>query len=69
MHKYPESIIPPLPAKSLKEKIATDDSNFVSKRKHLLELFLHRVAEHPLLGQTPDFIDFLHQKYFLKEDS
>jgi hypothetical protein len=59
MTKYPESIIPPLPNKSLKDKIAQDDSNFVDKRKNELALFLIRVGDHPILGQTEEFLEFL----------
>ena len=36
MMSYPECIIPPIPSKNLKDKLAHDDSILVEKRKFSL---------------------------------
>ncbi len=56
---YPECLIPPLPKKSLRDKLVNDDSSFVDKRKRSLLMFLYWTADHPVLGQSLEFGQFL----------
>ncbi|EDO32102.1 predicted protein, partial [Nematostella vectensis] len=59
-------IVPPAPEKSVigmsKVKFSKEDSNstdFIGKRRAVLERFLNRVAAHPELRKDPDFRQFL----------
>ncbi|CDW72128.1 sorting nexin 7 [Stylonychia lemnae] len=62
---YLDFIVPPLPKKSIRDKVSQDESLFVTKRRQTLLLFLNRVADHPILGQTEEFVEFLtDQKYY-----
>eukprot|EP00347_Sterkiella_histriomuscorum_P012746 403367380 len=67
--KYLECIIPPLPNKSMRDKIAEDDSNFVEKRRYELLQFMKRVVDHPFLSQTEEFYEFLTASKFYHTQS
>jgi len=47
MDKYPACLLPPLPEKSLNDKVAVDQSSFVEKRKEGLVRFLQDLGKHP----------------------
>jgi len=69
MSKYPECIIPPLPSKSIKDKLEHDGSKFVEKRKQGLLLFLSRICDHPILGQSQEFLEFLQEKRYFPDEA
>lgn len=54
--KYPNICIPPLPDKALKGNFEED---FIMKRKAKLELWLNRLASHPIINESEVFIHFL----------
>lgn len=56
VEKYPNICIPPLPDKAVSGNF---DEDFINKRKTLLELWLNRMAAHPVVGQSEVFIHFL----------
>jgi hypothetical protein len=59
------SIIPPLPEKSLKDKIVADESEFVEARRRELLRFLKRLSKHRILGQSDEFSEFVkNQKFY-----
>jgi hypothetical protein len=61
-------IIPPLPDKSLKDKIVKDDSDFVDERKFDLLRFLRKVSKHRVLSQSSEFREFVRDpKYYHSE--
>jgi hypothetical protein len=62
MATYLEYLIPPLPDKSIKNFLATDESEFVSQRIKDLEYFLVRINSHPKLRSKPEFREFLTYK-------
>jgi hypothetical protein len=57
-------IIPPLPEKSVYDKLVADDSQFVKDRVSDLERFLVRIGNHKMLRQTHIFYLFLTEKSF-----
>ncbi|XP_069119489.1 sorting nexin-4-like isoform X2 [Argopecten irradians] len=64
---YPAVVVPPLPEKKATyvwQNSATDkfDPDFVDRRRAALEIFLLRVAAHPILSQDKVFIGFLQQE-------
>ncbi|XP_033732069.1 sorting nexin-4-like isoform X2 [Pecten maximus] len=64
---YPAVVVPPLPEKKVTyvwQNSATDkfDPDFVDRRRAALEIFLLRVAAHPILSQDKVFIGFLQQE-------
>ncbi|KAK3585801.1 hypothetical protein CHS0354_010582 [Potamilus streckersoni] len=64
---YPAMVIPPLPEKKASytwQNSATDkfDAEFIERRRAALEIFLLRVAAHPLLSQDKIFIGFLQKE-------
>ena len=59
---YPEYLIPPLPAKSVRNLLAADDSDFVKERVKDLEYFIVRLSLHPRLSMTPEFKEFLTEE-------
>ncbi|CDW71127.1 sorting nexin-4 [Stylonychia lemnae] len=61
---YPYCLIPPIPAKSYKDKISSDDSEFVENRRKQLLQFLLRIASHEVLGKCEELREFLHNKQF-----
>ncbi|XP_052091043.1 sorting nexin-4-like [Mytilus californianus] len=69
---YPALVIPPLPEKKpsyLWQGAPTDkfDPEFVERRRAALEIFLLRLAAHPILSQDRMFISFLQQDEGWKE--
>ena len=54
--KYPNLCIPPLPDKAVAGNF---EEEFIAKRKSQLELWLNRMASHPVIGQSEVFIHFL----------
>ncbi|XP_078687230.1 sorting nexin-2-like isoform X7 [Branchiostoma floridae x Branchiostoma belcheri] len=67
-HVHVGRIVPPAPEKSVvgmtKIKMSKEDTSsteFVEKRRALLERFLQRISIHPVLQMDPDFRDFLEQ--------
>ncbi|XP_066272083.1 sorting nexin-2-like isoform X7 [Branchiostoma lanceolatum] len=67
-HTHIGRIVPPAPEKSVvgmtKIKMSKEDTSsteFVEKRRALLERFLQRISLHPVLQMDPDFRDFLEQ--------
>ena len=59
------SIIPPLPEKSLKDKVVSDTSDFVETRRGELLRFLKRLTKHRILGQSEEFTEFIkNQKFY-----
>lgn len=63
---YPAVVVPPLPEKKpsyIWQNSATDkfDPEFIERRRAALEIFLLRVAAHPILSQDKIFIGFLQQ--------
>lgn len=53
---FPGVIVPPIPGKQTFAKVSDE---FIEARRRALEKFLHRVAEHHLLGFSDSFILFL----------
>eukprot|EP00041_Stephanoeca_diplocostata_P035280 m.1238076 g.1238076 ORF g.1238076 m.1238076 type:complete len:508 (+) comp24669_c0_seq37:381-1904(+) len=53
---YPCIIIPLLPEKQIKGRF---DAEFIERRRRRLQLFLNRVARHPVLGVSPVFQHFI----------
>jgi sorting nexin-9/18/33 len=54
--KYPNLCVPPLPDKAVAGNF---EEEFIAKRKSQLELWLNRMASHPVIGQSEVFIHFL----------
>lgn len=54
---YKGVLIPPLPDKIFMRRFTQD---FIDERRRWLEMFLNRLAGHPLLMRSPDAILFLH---------
>lgn len=67
MEKYPESLVPPLPEKSIQEKIAVEDSVWVEQRRDGLQRFMDSIKVHPLLSKTEEFREFITKKTFYYE--
>jgi hypothetical protein len=61
---YPGCIVPPLPDKSLMNMLVKNDSTFVEERRRELRRFLKRVTKHRVLGQAPEFLEFLKNERF-----
>lgn len=61
---YPGCIVPPLPDKSLMNMLVNNDSTFIEERRRELRRFLKRVTKHRVLGQTPEFLEFLRNDRF-----
>lgn len=59
IEKYPNLCIPPLPGKAVTGNFEDD---FIAKRKAQLELWLNRMAAHPVIGQSEVFIHFLQSE-------
>jgi len=62
---YPTLIIPPIPSKTslgdyaVKQSKAKEDVNMIARRKRLLQSFLNRIAQHPILCSDHVFHRFL----------
>jgi len=53
--KYPSCIIPPLPEKNVIESFITGDrfsEEFTEKRRNLLEIYMKRIARHPVIQSS-----------------
>lgn len=59
IEKYPNLCIPPLPGKAVTGNF---EDEFIAKRKCQLELWLNRMAAHPVIGQSEVFIHFLQSE-------
>lgn len=59
VEKYPNLCIPPLPGKAA---VGNFEEDFIAKRKCQLELWLNRMAAHPVIGQSEVFIHFLQSE-------
>ncbi|KAI8373393.1 hypothetical protein EDC96DRAFT_499167 [Choanephora cucurbitarum] len=64
---YPMCLVPPIPEKHSLSDYTThkqkDDSVMIEKRKRMLERFLKRVADHPILNQEHVFHRFLDNNH------
>ncbi|EJT96584.1 PX-domain-containing protein [Dacryopinax primogenitus] len=62
---YPAMIVPPIPAKqsigeyAVKQNKAKEDAAMIARRKRMLQVFLNRVAKHPILSNEHVFHRFL----------
>ncbi|KZT55236.1 hypothetical protein CALCODRAFT_437488 [Calocera cornea HHB12733] len=62
---YPTLIIPPIPLKqsigeyAVKQNKAKEDAAMIARRKRMLQVFLNRVAKHPILSNEHVFHRFL----------
>ncbi|KAG9014381.1 Sorting nexin, cytoplasm-to-vacuole targeting pathway/endosomal sorting [Tulasnella sp. JGI-2019a] len=62
---YPTLIIPPIPSKqtigdyAVKQAKAKEDATMISRRKRMLQVFLNRIARHPILSNEHVFHRFL----------
>eukprot|EP00884_Botryococcus_braunii_P014863 jgi/Botrbrau1/23378/Bobra.0051s0029.1 len=52
-------ILPPLPEKNAMEKYITHSASFVETRRRALQVYINRVAAHPLLRESRDLQNFL----------
>lgn len=49
----------------MKDKVVTDESEFVECRRRELLRFLKRVSKHRILGQSEEFCEFIkNQKFY-----
>ncbi|KIO26517.1 hypothetical protein M407DRAFT_74359 [Tulasnella calospora MUT 4182] len=64
---YPTLIIPPIPSKqslsdyAVKQTKAKEDATMISRRKRMLQVFLNRIARHPILSNEHVFHRFLER--------
>ncbi|KDN35070.1 hypothetical protein RSAG8_11908, partial [Rhizoctonia solani AG-8 WAC10335] len=64
---YPTLIIPPIPSKqtigdyAIKQSKAKEDANLIARRRRMLQVFLNRVARHPILSNDHVFHRFLER--------
>ncbi|CEL61885.1 Sorting nexin-41 OS=Cryptococcus neoformans var, neoformans serotype D (strain JEC21 / ATCC MYA-565) GN=SNX41 PE=3 SV=1 [Rhizoctonia solani AG-1 IB] len=64
---YPTLIVPPIPSKqtigdyAIKQSKAKEDANLIARRRRMLQLFLNRVARHPILSNDHVFHRFLER--------
>ncbi|KAF9511391.1 hypothetical protein BS47DRAFT_1377211 [Hydnum rufescens UP504] len=62
---YPTLIVPPIPSKqtigdyAVKQSKAKEDATMISRRKRMLQVFLNRLARHPILSTEYIFHRFL----------
>lgn len=62
---YPTLIIPPIPSKqsigeyAVKQGKAKEDVNMIARRRRMLQVFLNRIARHPILSTEYVFHRFL----------
>jgi hypothetical protein len=62
---YPTLIIPPIPSKqslsdyAVKQTKAKEDAAMIARRKRMLQVFLNRIARHPILSNEHVFHRFL----------
>ncbi|KAF8582732.1 hypothetical protein K439DRAFT_1391263 [Ramaria rubella] len=62
---YPTLIVPPIPSKqtigdyAVKQSKAKEDAAMISRRKRMLQMFLNRIARHPILSNEQVFHKFL----------
>jgi len=60
--QYPELLVPPLPQRTPTKFLQRFEDFFLEKRRRALELFIQRIASHPKLSVSNDFLTFLHAK-------
>ncbi|QRW17048.1 sorting nexin-41 [Rhizoctonia solani] len=64
---YPTLIIPPIPSKqtigdyAIKQSKAKEDANLIARRRRMLQVFLNRIARHPILSNDHVFHRFLER--------
>ncbi|QRV74046.1 sorting nexin-41 [Ceratobasidium sp. AG-Ba] len=64
---YPTLIIPPIPSKqsfgdyAIKQSKAKEDASLIARRRRMLQVFLNRVASHPILSNEHVFHRFLER--------
>jgi sorting nexin-41/42 len=62
---YPTLIVPPIPSKqtigdyAVKQGKAKEDVAMIARRKRMLQMFLNRIARHPILSHEQVFHKFL----------
>ncbi|KAG8901538.1 Sorting nexin, cytoplasm-to-vacuole targeting pathway/endosomal sorting [Tulasnella sp. 403] len=62
---YPTLIIPPIPSKqsisdyAVKQAKAKEDQNMIKRRQRMLQVFLNRIARHPILSNEHVFHRFI----------
>ncbi|CAE6454433.1 unnamed protein product [Rhizoctonia solani] len=64
---YPTLIIPPIPSKqtigdyAIKQSKAKEDASLIARRRRMLQVFLNRIARHPILSNDHVFHRFLER--------
>ncbi|KAG8679510.1 Sorting nexin, cytoplasm-to-vacuole targeting pathway/endosomal sorting, partial [Ceratobasidium sp. 395] len=64
---YPTLIVPPIPSKqslgdyAIKQSKAKEDASLIARRRRMLQVFLNRVARHPILSNEHVFHRFLER--------
>ncbi|EUC59640.1 sorting nexin-41 protein, partial [Rhizoctonia solani AG-3 Rhs1AP] len=64
---YPTLIIPPIPSKqtigdyAIKQSKAKEDASLIARRRRMLQVFLNRIARHPILSNEHVFHRFLER--------
>jgi len=67
--KHPDCIVPPLPEKEQLHYLERFAEQFIDHRRQALEVFLWRLADHPVLSQSKDFHTFLEAKVWVSASS
>ncbi|KAF8603782.1 PX-domain-containing protein [Ceratobasidium sp. AG-I] len=64
---YPVVIVPPIPSKqslgdyAIKQSKAKEDASLIARRRRMLQVFLNRIARHPILSNEHVFHRFLER--------
>ncbi|KAG9125140.1 Sorting nexin, cytoplasm-to-vacuole targeting pathway/endosomal sorting [Ceratobasidium sp. 392] len=64
---YPTLIVPPIPSKqslgdyAIKQSKAKEDTSLIARRRRMLQVFLNRIARHPILSNEHVFHRFLER--------
>ncbi|KAH7335345.1 hypothetical protein B0J17DRAFT_669755 [Rhizoctonia solani] len=64
---YPTLIVPPIPSKqtigdyAIKQSKAKEDASLIARRRRMLQVFLNRIARHPILSYDHVFHRFLER--------
>ncbi|KAG9104310.1 Sorting nexin, cytoplasm-to-vacuole targeting pathway/endosomal sorting [Ceratobasidium sp. 370] len=64
---YPTLIVPPIPSKqslgdyAIKQSKAKEDASLIARRRRMLQVFLNRIARHPILSNEHVFHRFLER--------
>ena len=66
---FPVHIVAPIPEKhslgdyAVKQSKAKEDATIIARRRRMLQSFLQRIAEHPVMGQSELFRKFLDGRH------